>query len=85
MIKKCRYCGKLFEIKYSAEVYCSVECRKKGNKAKSNEYAKYYRKISKIKKKANLVITRRSTASEIARVAKEVGLSYGYYVAYNGL
>jgi hypothetical protein len=85
MEKKCRYCGKPFKIRYSAEVYCSEECRKKGTKAKSREYAKYYGEIRKVKKKKASVIGRRSTIVEIARAASEVGLSYGYFVAWNGL
>ena len=42
---KCAYCGKEFTKTHNRQVYCSPECRKKGDKEKANRrWRKWYHK-----------------------------------------
>ena len=44
MTKKCKYCGKEFETKYSRKKYCSPECAKEVHKEQSRQSYKRNKK-----------------------------------------
>ena len=68
MIKECQCCGTLFDALDGRDKYCSEECRR--------EYTNQQKRINRKKTtKTNKSIT------EINLKAKELGMSYGQYVA----
>ena len=69
MTRKCKVCGKEFEVNIHNKAYCSLECKTK---------VKRYR--SKKDKRANI-----EKITEINRKAKELNMNYGEYVAKFGL
>jgi predicted nucleic acid-binding Zn ribbon protein len=63
--KVCGTCGKVFMPTQKNKKFCSAECKKKANCPQKEKKPKPLKKIS---------------ISEIARIAREKGLSYGKYV-----
>ena len=46
--RKCAYCGKPFKKTHNRQVYCSPECRSKGDQEKANRrWRKWYHKNKK--------------------------------------
>ena len=61
----CKTCGKPFSPTKEHRKFCSAECKKKAKYPQKEEKPKPFKKIS---------------ISEITRIAREKGLSYGKYV-----
>lgn len=78
MIKRrCAYCGKEFEIeKNTVAKYCSILCRNRRN----NHMQRQQEKIKRLSNRTKL----NAAVTDIAREAKEAGMSYGQYVARMG-
>ncbi len=82
--KRCRFCGKIFMTEpKSRELFCSEECSEKAAYAKKiTRCAKLGEDEEKTVKKKK----RKETAlHRIAREALEHGMTYGKYVAREGL
>lgn len=65
----CEYCGMMFHGDRRNK-YCSVECRRKADGG---------RNVKRKKKKTEMSI------DQVAKLAREAGLTYGVYVAKMGL
>lgn len=79
---KCVVCGKEFERK-GRQIYCSREC----SRVKINERARLFsreaeqRKKEECIRKRNIKKSKANVINEIAKAAREAGMSYGQYVA----
>lgn len=76
MIKRCKYCGKLFDAKNNVHVQCGREECKRAYGKECNERVKQRHKeeyLNKLRRQQNL--------SADALRAKDLGVSYGYYIA----
>lgn len=76
MIINCGICGKKFEG-YLSSKYCSDECRRtarRQNDRESDARRKYRKKEKKVKNQTVSI-------SDIAKLARQAGMSYGQYVA----
>lgn len=62
-------------MKKAGQIYCCTECRLKGASVLKKEYL---RKENEDKKG---VIERRKALTDVARKAREAGMTYGKYVA----
>jgi predicted nucleic acid-binding Zn ribbon protein len=75
----CIVCGQLISnIKYRK--YCSEECKKKGIQMNNKKFYENLRKEKEKRQKKNAMVL-----SEISRLAREEGLTYGQYVLKHGL
>lgn len=72
-IRKCVVCGKAYEATYNSK-YCGVECRQIMNSELQKKWREEKAKPKKPRKKKETVV-------DIAAKAKEMGLTYGQYVA----
>ena len=63
-------CGKAFAPSVPKQIYCCVQCREDANKE--------HKKLNYVRKKKKLNTDLRNIAKE----AREMGMSYGQYVAY---
>lgn len=75
--KKCEYCKKDFYADRHQTRYCSMKCRRAAQeqrkKEKEKEQNNYIEKTDKKPHKSNI--------TEINRMAREAGMSYGKFVA----
>ena len=82
MTQSCAYCGNKFTGRRTK--YCSEFCRKKAKIAKMTESRKA--DFEAIKPKAVKSKTKpKLSIEEVAKLAKDAGLTYGKYVAQHGL
>lgn len=78
MIKICGICGKKFKPQFGRK-YCSVRCREEAVRRRSREQ---WRKCKNSgKKKVKQTKKEDSKLSDIAKKARENGMSYGKYKA----
>jgi len=79
--RTCPVCGKEFIIKGKRK-YCSEECSEKVCSQRKKTWGKeYYRKPGRINAKQEGAQKRESSLQELARKAREAGMTYGQYVA----
>ena len=72
--RRCLYCGELYHPNRSDQLYCSRECRQK-------DYSKQ-RKWDRPKKKRIRKVTKNNDSiTDIAKLARAAGMTYGQYVA----
>ncbi len=74
--RKCKHCGKLFVSANYKQKYCNPVCRIEYNKEKLMDKRKSCNTNQNEKKES---------IRHIASEAKAAGMSYGQYVAMNGL
>ena len=72
--KLCGICGKEFEVKAKNQRYCCCECKSKATKIAQ---AKGREKTREAKKKK----TEKLSVTEIDKLAKAAGMSYGKYIS----
>ena len=75
--RKCKRCGKSFMPKNNKQTYCNPICRIEYNKEKLIEERNELQKFRN--RKTN------NSIRNIAAEAKAAGMTYGQYVAQNGL
>ena len=73
---RCEHCGREFLSDRANRKYCSYECKEAVKKAQRRDYNKKRRK--KTDKKTDKC---RTSLTDINRIARETGMSYGQYVA----
>ena len=76
----CAVCGREFEKTHSRQTICSDECRT----LKRKEYMRRNYKKRKLKANAKKRKSASKSIAEIQAEARNLGLSYGEYVARNG-
>ena len=74
---RCEHCGREFLADRAYTKYCSYECKEAVKKARRKDYNKKYKK----NKKADKTDKGRTSLTDINRMAREAGMSYGQYVA----
>lgn len=73
----CRHCKKEFDVHDHRVNYCSVECRSKAAKEYRVVYnRRYAEKVAEREEKKKAI----PSLSEVARLAREQGLTYGQYM-----
>ena len=78
--KICEHCGKIFEVQdrvFKHTKYCCKQCQYEAQKL--NQRNRYYEKIKKFRLKE--IRKKHEKLADINKKAKELGLSYGEYVA----
>lgn len=78
--KVCKQCGKLFEANemvFNHKIYCSKECQYEAMKIKQRD--RYHNKVKKYRLKE--IRKKHDRLAEMNKKAKELGMSYGEYVA----
>ena len=74
--RKCIYCEKMYVAKKKAQKTCgSEECKKRLNKENGEKWAIKKKKMQELEKPKKIL-----TITQISKMAKEEGLSYGEYV-----
>ena len=74
----CKICGKEFATQSSLANCCSEECKIENNRINSRNRKQRLRNMVKPQAK-------KYTLNELAKMSKEVGMSYGYYTGINKL
>lgn len=86
MIEKkiCTCCKKKFIPNHSNQKYCCKECSKEMNRQNNQ---RYYAEIGKYKEKEKRHPKKKKSLSisEIEKMAREAGMSYGMYIAKMGV
>lgn len=82
-VRTCIVCGKEFAVDNgSRKCICSYECRRKH----ANELRREARASERLELPQEKPVEKpKLSSSEIARLAKPYGMSYGQYVAWKGL
>ena len=81
-ISVCQVCGKEFEITGSRRKYCSKKCSEKGYRIDQNRRSKERNQREREKRQRTAGRTKKlSPLDEVARKAREAGMTYGQYVA----
>lgn len=85
-LKPCKQCGKLFQPIRSTHVYCCGDCNRKAEKERYKKRVKYNaekQREYKAKKKLEEAEKKRkkNALNEMAKKAREAGMTYGQYVA----
>lgn len=89
-IRHCRVCGKEFELGASCRIYCSAECRKRGSRVKYSKAVREGTHTFWEQQRENEAIAKREREKrkrsreellKISAKARELGISYGKYVA----
>ena len=83
MIKHCIMCGK--ELPLKKRKYCSNACALKLNSKKQMEENREQYKKPKAEEKPKVIKKKVLSLDEVAKLAREAGLTYGQYVAKHGL
>ena len=81
MIKICEVCGEEFVTDRKDKIFCSKPCSHEGELRRKREYAKTYKTYKKMKRDEPQPIKPAMSIAEIAKLAREKGMTYGQYVA----
>lgn len=79
MIKTCPACGTEFKQRRAGMTYCCDECRHKAANIRKREAYSSYRMAAKKKKSPG--IQPGMSIAEVAKLAKDAGMTYGQFVA----
>ena len=77
IVKTCKYikCGKEFYPERKGQMYCCEKCRGDQNRERAREYDRIKREDARNQRK------KKASLRDISNKAKELGMSYGMYVA----
>ena len=82
-LRECKICGELFVPRTNSHKYCSEECTKESARRNWRTKGEINRAIRKAEKRKSK--NKNHEIADIAKKAREAGMSYGEYVARNGM